>query len=628
MSGTPALRFNRPSGFHWPRLVVALACAAVLNGPLITESNAAGAKVHDPDRGTLTFSAETAVVSGAGVKRETAGAGDVLSGWTDPADRARWEVKPTRWGRYDVELVGASTGSAGASLSVALPGTNFVVQVAGGGADTFARIPLGRFYLAKSDPFTVEVRRTDAGASGGLRLRSVTLKPAPEGDPIFQGADGVIVLPSAGSTTRSITMRFEPATNKNCCGYWVDPADWAEWTFEVLRPGTYDIEVWQGCGGGQGGSEAVVEAAGNSYPFIVEETGHFQNFVPRRVGRVTYATPGPYTLSIKPQSKKAAAVMDIRRIRLVPANTASLPAPAARDWVAARRIVVLGDSITYGGEWVEWVETWLHLAFPDAQIEVLNLGLPSETASGLSEAGHAGGAFPRPDVHERLGRVLEKLRPDLIVACYGMNDGIYFPLGEERFRKFREGMTRLHDRAAHEGVRVVHLTPPVFDPVPLAGKTLPAGLDAYPSPYTGYNEVLDRYSEWLLSRRVAGWEVVDVHGPMNRFLSEHRAQDPKFLLAGDGVHANAQGHWLMAREVLRHLGAPEAIVSAETSDALLKSDPRAPAVLAAVQRRQRALKDPWLTAVGHQRPGMGAGRPLPEAQREAAEAAQQLQVKP
>ena len=61
--------------------------------------------------------------------------------------------------------------------------------------------------------------------------------------------------------------------------------------------------------------------------------------------------------------------------------------------------------------------------------------------------------------------------------------------------------------------------------------------------------------------------------------------------------------------------------------ALVKSDPRAPAVVAAVQQRQRTLKDPWLT-VGHQRPGMAAGRPLPEAQREADEAAQRLQAKP
>ncbi len=50
-------------------------------------------------------------------------------------------------------------------------------------------------------------------------------------------------------------MRYEPATNKNCLGYWVNPADWADWTFPVDRPGTFDVEVWQGAGTGQGGSD-------------------------------------------------------------------------------------------------------------------------------------------------------------------------------------------------------------------------------------------------------------------------------------------------------------------------------------------------------------------------------------
>lgn len=89
--------------------------------------------------------------------------------------------------------------------------------------------------------------------------------------------------------------------------------------------------------------------------------------------------------------------------------------------------MVLGDSITYAGEWVEFFEAGLRQVQRDHRPEILNLGLPSETASGLSEEGHAGGAFPRPDVNERLGRVLSRLKPDLILACYGMNDGIYFP---------------------------------------------------------------------------------------------------------------------------------------------------------------------------------------------------------
>lgn len=94
---------------------------------------------------------------------------------------------------------------------------------------------------------------------------------------------------------------------------------------------------------------------------------------------------------------------------------------------SAPRIVVLGDSITYSGEWVDFLEAGIRQIYPGSHPEILNLGLPSETASGLSEEGHAGGAFPRPDVHERLARVLSRLKPDLILACYGMNDGIYFP---------------------------------------------------------------------------------------------------------------------------------------------------------------------------------------------------------
>jgi len=70
----------------------------------------------------------------------------------------------------------------------------------------------------------------------------------------------------------------------------------------------------------------------------------------------------------------------------------------------ARRVLFLGDSITYSGEYVESVEAYFVTRFPEREIEFLNLGLPSETLSGLSETGHAGGAFPRPDLHERLGR--------------------------------------------------------------------------------------------------------------------------------------------------------------------------------------------------------------------------------
>ena len=63
---------------------------------------------------------------------------------------------------------------------------------------------------------------------------------------------------------------------------------------------------------------------------------------------------------------------------------------------AAHRVVFLGDSITYSGRFIDLVESFLRARNPALACSFLNLGLPSETVSGLSEPGHAGGQFPRP----------------------------------------------------------------------------------------------------------------------------------------------------------------------------------------------------------------------------------------
>ncbi|MDR3633594.1 MAG: SGNH/GDSL hydrolase family protein [Isosphaeraceae bacterium] len=285
-----------------------------------------------------------------------------------------------------------------------------------------------------------------------------------------------------------------------------------------------------------------------------------------------------------------------------------------------RRVVFLGDSITYAGQYIEFAEAVLRLHDPAWRCEFLDLGLPSETVSGLSEPGHAGGQFPRPELHERLERVLSQTKPDLVVACYGMNDGIYYPFSEDRFHKYQDGIQRLRDRAKAHGAKVLHLTPPVFDAEPIKEKTLPAGRAEYRQPYVGYDEVLGRYSEWLLARRTDGWNVVDIHGPMKLFLALQRDHDPAYRLAGDGVHANAIGHWIIARALLAHWRIPaKKLADSPSADAYLAEFPHGLELLKIVQDRQRVLKDAWLTATGHKRPGMSRGVPLEAAERQARE---------
>lgn len=275
-----------------------------------------------------------------------------------------------------------------------------------------------------------------------------------------------------------------------------------------------------------------------------------------------------------------------------------------------KRIVFLGDSITHAGGYIDAIDTALLLQYPERHVELLNLGLPSETTSGLSEPGHAGGQFPRPDLHERLERVLEQTKPDLVVACYGMNDGIYYPLSDERFGAFKSGIERLHRAIEARGAKIIHLTPALFDPLPIKARLLPAGLDAYPQPYEGYDDVLKAYSQWLISRRADGWQVIDIHGAMKQALLAKRKDSPDFTFAGDGVHPNAEGQAVLAGPLAAAWG-----LKLDTNG--LPPHAKAKEVLNLVREKQKTLKLAWLSATKHVRPGIAAGLPLEEAQAKA-----------
>lgn len=107
---------------------------------------------------------------------------------------------------------------------------------------------------------------------------------------------------------------------------------------------------------------------------------------------------------------------------------------------------------------------------PEWTAELIPSGVPSETVSGLSEAAHP---YPRPCVHERLARELAEAAPDMVIACYGMNDGIYHPFSEERFAAYQAGMLALSTRVGEAGAGIVLMTPPPFDALSMTGSYSP-----------------------------------------------------------------------------------------------------------------------------------------------------------
>ena len=224
-----------------------------------------------------------------------------------------------------------------------------------------------------------------------------------------------------------------------------------------------------------------------------------------------------------------------------------------KEW-KDKRILFLGDSITHNGLYVDFFETYLiQYYFSSYEGSVIRLGLSSETVSGLSEVDHP---FPRPCLHERLDRTLKAIEPDIVFLCYGMNDGIYAALDEERFNAFKNGMLKAIKEIKKTGAEVIVMTPTPFDvnsftpwlsdePVPDAG---------YQHPYKYYNDTLKAYAQWVmtLGEKEGVSKTIDLFNPMTAFLESTYDKNPEYS-SGDGIHPNNIGHWIMTKSMIKQL---------------------------------------------------------------------------
>ena len=263
------------------------------------------------------------------------------------------------------------------------------------------------------------------------------------------------------------------------------------------------------------------------------------------------------------------------------------------DSLAGKKVVFLGDSITQAGGYVTFTAYYLDKLYPQKSFEIYGLGLSSETVSGLSEENHASGAFPRPCLFERLGRLLEKVKPDVLFACYGINDGIYKPLDPERFAAFKNGIARLIDQSKAAGVKDIFLiTPPIFDFSPKAGEF-------------NYDSVLTEYAAWEMTLKIPGVHVIDLHTAMRK-AREARTE----VFSKDRVHPGDEGHLLMAKTILAALG----VQVPDETPATIKADPLFK--LVGDQRRLRSTR--WMNHIGYTREKTVTPQPLGTTETDAA----------
>ncbi len=264
--------------------------------------------------------------------------------------------------------------------------------------------------------------------------------------------------------------------------------------------------------------------------------------------------------------------------------------------------IFLGDSNTYSGGYVAMLDAWLRGASDSGQhIKLINLGMSSETASGLSEVDHP---FKRPCVHERLSKALEVLQPAVVFVCYGMNDGIYQPPDPQNQLAYEQGMLKLAEVIRDSGAILICLTPPIFEaePVKAKGSLGPsaAGRYAYFAPAENYDQTLAQQAAWCLSNQMQADAVIDIRSALAEEKNKRLQTEPNFAYSQDGVHFGDEAHGLIAERILRDLGAPPELISSYPSN----ED------LASARKRMQLRRDAYLSATGKNRPGMAAGWPV------------------
>lgn len=263
------------------------------------------------------------------------------------------------------------------------------------------------------------------------------------------------------------------------------------------------------------------------------------------------------------------------------------------DTIANRRVVFLGDSITQAGGYVIFTDYYLQKLYPQKNFDIYGLGLSSETLSGLSEEGHAGGKFPRPCLFERLGRLLEKVKPEVVFACYGMNDGIYQPLDPQRTAAFQNGVKKMIEQCKAAGVKEIFLiTPPIYDFSPKDREF-------------NYESVLAAYAAWEKTLDIPHVHVIDLHTPMKQ-AREKRTE----VFSKDKVHPGDDGHLLMARTILAALGVNVPV----EEPAKIKADP----LYKLVAEKRNLRSKNWMNHIGYTREKKVEPQPLGTTEADAA----------
>ena len=213
----------------------------------------------------------------------------------------------------------------------------------------------------------------------------------------------------------------------------------------------------------------------------------------------------------------------------LPAARAAEPLLQNGDYVA-----VVGDSITEQKQYSVFIEDYLLMCQPAADLRQTQFGWSGETSWGFAA---------------RMDNDMLRFHPAVMTTCFGMNDGGYSPMTPDKAQRYRDNQRQIVQRAKQAKVRAIVVgSPGCVDADTFHHKPADAEM---------YNKTLA--AERDIAREVAQSEGVafaDVYDPMIDVMTKAKAKYGRsyHLAGGDGVHPDRNGHLVMAYAYLKALG--------------------------------------------------------------------------
>ncbi len=132
---------------------------------------------------------------------------------------------------------------------------------------------------------------------------------------VNQEPDGSVRLMAAEAELHG-DLQYESGGGKDAIGYWTNPDDFVSWSFNVARPGKFQITA-EIASLGQGRFE--IELGGQTISGTATNTGDYIKFLRADLsGTLEITAPGKVTVTVKPV-KAGWAAINLKSLTLKPA---------------------------------------------------------------------------------------------------------------------------------------------------------------------------------------------------------------------------------------------------------------------------------------------------------------------